>query len=62
MDSIVTRLAAELGWSESEVRSFSLPAIRDLLPEGSKLREEVTRLIRTGEVVGALRKPVGKKR
>lgn len=59
--TLVERIAEELKWSEAEVRSFSLPAIRDLLPEGSKLRAEVTGMIRTGEHIARVTKTRGRK-
>jgi len=44
------RIALVLGWTAAEASSFSLPALRELLPAG-KLRDEVTAAIRSGVVL-----------
>lgn len=50
---LIGRIAKELSWTEGEVRSFSLQAIRELLPEGSDVRAEVNGLIRSGEYIAS---------
>lgn len=50
------KVAKVLGWSESEVASFSLCALRELLwmAPGSKLRDEVIVEIERRESTGAV--------
>lgn len=44
------RIARALGWSLADVRSFSLPSLREIVrPVSPKLADEITRIIRTGE-------------
>lgn len=50
MSRFDTRIAAALGWSEEQVRGFSLAALRDLLP-ASKLRHELTLHLQSPAVV-----------
>ena len=50
MSRFDTRIAEALGWQESQVASFSLPALRDLLPEG-KLKHDLTQHLQSGKVV-----------
>lgn len=48
------RIAKKLGWTVAEARSFSLPALRELLrpiPGSEKLVAEMTELIRSGRVI-----------
>lgn len=45
-----TRIAEALGWTVEQVGSFSLPALRELLPEG-KLKHEVTLHLQSPAVV-----------
>lgn len=51
MSRFDTRIAAALGWSEEQVRGFSLAALRDLLPDSSKLRHELTLHLQSPAVV-----------
>ena len=52
MDSLNARVAEALGWSEEQVRSFSLQALRDLVrPVSPKLAREITIAIRSERVV-----------
>jgi hypothetical protein len=45
-----TRIATALGWTEREVRSFSLLTLREILrPKHPKLAEEITRLVASGQ-------------
>ena len=45
-----TRIAQALGWTEEQVKGFSLRALRELLPEG-KLKHDVTQAIQTGSYI-----------
>lgn len=45
------RIATALGWSLQDAHSFSLQALREMLPIDSKLRREVTRAIETGSYI-----------
>jgi hypothetical protein len=43
MDGLHERIAKALGWTVEETRSFSLPALRDLVrPVSMKLAHEIT--------------------
>jgi hypothetical protein len=45
--SLHARVAHRLGWTEEQVRSFSLPALRDLVrPVSEKLAHEITLAMR----------------
>lgn len=65
MTSLTARIAAALNanaspdrqWTEKDVQSFSLQTIRELLPEGSQIRAEVTQLIRSGEYIKSAIRP-----
>lgn len=47
-DTLHERIAAVLNWTVEEMRSFSLPALRDLVrPVSPKLAEEITFAMRT---------------
>jgi hypothetical protein len=46
------RIAAALGWTEDQAKSFSLAALRDLVrPVNAKLAHELTQLIQSGGVI-----------
>lgn len=45
-----TRVAEALGWTPAEAESFSWASLRELLPQGA-LRDEVSRVIRSGEQI-----------
>jgi hypothetical protein len=46
------RIAAALGWTEEQTKSFSLAALRDLVrPVNAKLAHELTQLIQSGGVI-----------
>ena len=50
--SLHARIAKALNWSEAETRTFSLPALRELVrPVSEKLVHEITFTIRSGIVV-----------
>jgi hypothetical protein len=45
-----TRIATALGWTEREVRSFSLLTLREILrPRHPKLADEITGLVASGK-------------
>ena len=48
-DELAERVAKELGWTLQQVRSMSASAVRELLPQGGKLRYLVTESIQSGE-------------
>jgi hypothetical protein len=50
--SIHERIAEALGWSVADVRSFSLPSLRDMVrPDHPKLAHEIDESIRSGGIV-----------
>jgi len=49
-DALKHRIARVLQWDLASVESYSLASLRELLPAG-KLRDEVTRLIQSGEAI-----------
>jgi hypothetical protein len=47
-----TRIAERLGWTEEQAKSFSLPALREMVrPLSNKLVYLIDQQIRTGEVI-----------
>lgn len=59
MGTLHERIATAIGWTERDVRSFSLPTIREMLRDKHpKLYDEVTLLIQSGaHIYGEKRKP-----
>ena len=56
-EALHTRIAAVLGWSEADVRSFSLVALREAVREHPKLVREIDLIVRCHDrlIVGAPR-------
>ena len=51
-DELCTRIASALGWSESDVRSFNILALRDIVrPVSQKLADELSALHRSGDMI-----------
>jgi len=49
------RIAKALGWTVEQVRSFSLPALRDVVrPVSVKLAHEITLQIQSGSIYEAI--------
>ena len=52
VDNMTPRIAAVLGWSEEDVRSFSFQSLRALVrPINPKLAHEITLWIESGETI-----------
>ena len=56
-EALHTRIAAALGWSEADVRSFSLVALREMVSAHPKLVHEINLVVRCPDrlIVGAPR-------
>ncbi len=56
-EALHTRIAAALGWSEADVRSFSLAPLREMVRHHPKLVHEINLVVRCPDrlIVGAPR-------